>query len=210
MSRCEGTLYMRSSISSSRMIRRPRAPTLRFERLLGDRLEGLVGELELDALELQDRLVLPDQAVLGLVEDAHQRRLVELLERRDDRQAADELRDQAVLDAGLRAGRARGLPWVFFSRLPLMSAPKPSDFWFMRRSMTSSRPTKAPPQMKRMLVVSICRNSWCGCLRPPCGGTLHWVPSRILSSACCTPSPETSRVIDGLSLLRQILSTSSM
>ena len=25
--------------------------------------------------------------------------------------------------------------------------------------------------MKRMFVVSIERNSWCGCLRPPCGGT---------------------------------------
>ena len=36
------------------------------------------------------------------------------------------------------------------------------------------------------------------------------VPSMILSSACCTPSPETSRVIDGLSLLRAILSISSM
>ena len=36
------------------------------------------------------------------------------------------------------------------------------------------------------------------------------VPSRILSSACCTPSPETSRVIDGFSPLRAILSISSM
>ncbi len=64
--------------------------------------------------------------------------------------------------------------------------------------------------MKRMLVVSIVRNSWCGCLRPPCGGTDAVVPSRIFSSACCTPSPETSRVIDGLSALRAILSISSM
>ena len=32
-------------------------------------------------------------------------------------------------------------------------------------------------------------NSWWGCLRPPCGGTLATVPSRIFSSACCTPSP---------------------
>ena len=64
--------------------------------------------------------------------------------------------------------------------------------------------------MKRMLVVSIVRNSWWGCLRPPCGGTLAVVPSRIFSSACCTPSPETSRVIDGLSALRAILSISSM
>src|SRR5476651_664559 len=36
------------------------------------------------------------------------------------------------------------------------------------------------------------------------------VASVIFSSACCTPSPETSRVIEGLSDLRLILSTSSM
>ena len=36
------------------------------------------------------------------------------------------------------------------------------------------------------------------------------VPSRIFSNACCTPSPETSRVIEGFSLLRAILSISSM
>ena len=41
----------------------------------------------------------------------------------------------------------------------------------MRAEMIFSRPAKAPPQMKRMLVVSTCRNSCCGCLRPPCGGT---------------------------------------
>ena len=76
--------------------------------------------------------------------------------------------------------------------------------------MIPSRPQKAPPQMKRMFDVSICRNSCCGCLRPPFGGTLAIVPSMILSSACCTPSPETSRVIDGFSLLRAILSISSM
>ena len=92
----------------------------------------------------------------------------------------------------------------------LTSALKPSVFLPTRRSMILSRPTKAPPQMNRMLVVSIWMNSWCGCLRPPCGGTLATVPSRILSSACCTPSPETSRVIDGFSSLREILSISSM
>ena len=53
--------------------------------------------------------------------------------------------------------------------------------------------------MNRMFVVSTGVNSWCGCLRPPCGGTLAIVPSRIFSSACCTPSPETSRVIEGFS-----------
>ena len=41
----------------------------------------------------------------------------------------------------------------------------------MRLSMILSRPSNAPPQMKRMFVVSIWMNSCCGCLRPPCGGT---------------------------------------
>jgi hypothetical protein len=36
------------------------------------------------------------------------------------------------------------------------------------------------------------------------------VPSISFSRACCTPSPDTSRVIDGLSDLREILSISSM
>src|SRR5213596_772427 len=70
------------------------------------------------------------------------------------------------------------------SSLRRISAPKPIPLTPMRRRMMSSRPTKAPPQMKRMLVVSTCRNSCWGCLRPPLGGTLAVVPSMILSSAC--------------------------
>jgi hypothetical protein len=42
------------------------------------------------------------------------------------------------------------------------------------------------------------------------GGTFTTVPSNNLNNACCTPSPDTSRVIDGLSLLRAILSISSI
>ena len=80
----------------------------------------------------------------------------------------------------------------------------------IRFSMILSRPANAPPQTNRMFVVSIWMNSWCGCLRPPWGGTEAVVPSRILSSACWTPSPETSLVIEGFSLLRAILSISSM
>ena len=79
-----------------------------------------------------------------------------------------------------------------------------------RSRITLSMPSKAPPQMNRMLVVSTCTKSWLGCLRPPCGGIEATVPSMSFSSACCTPSPETSRVMDGLSALREILSISSM
>ncbi len=56
----------------------------------------------------------------------------------------------------------------------------------------------APPQMNRMFVVSTGMNSCWGCFRPPRGGTFATVPSMILSRACWTPSPETSRVMDGL------------
>ena len=42
------------------------------------------------------------------------------------------------------------------------------------------------------------------------GGTEAIVPSMIFRSACCTPSPDTSRVIEGLSDLREILSISSI
>ncbi len=96
------------------------------------------------------------------------------------------------------------------STLRPSSALKPMPFLPMRSATSLSRPTKAPPQMKRMLVVSMRMSSCWGCLRPPWGGTLASVPSRILSSACCTPSPETSRVIERFSALRAILSISSM
>ena len=56
------------------------------------------------------------------------------------------------------------------------SCRKPMDFLPARRAITFSSPTNAPPQMNRMLVVSTGVNSWCGCLRPPCGGTLATVP----------------------------------
>ena len=79
-----------------------------------------------------------------------------------------------------------------------------------RPSMILSRPTNAPPQMNRMFVVSTWMNSWWGCFRPPWGGTFATVPSRIFSSACWTPSPETSRVMEGFSDFRAILSISSM
>ena len=57
---------------------------------------------------------------------------------------------------------------------------KPTPWRPMRRSMIFSSPEKAPPQMNSTLVVSMVRNSWWGCLRPPCGGTLATVPSQDL------------------------------
>ena len=74
----------------------------------------------------------------------------------------------------------------------------------------SFNPTNAPPAMNNIFLVSISVISLPGCLRPPPEDTRQTVPSTSLSNACCTPSPDTSRVMLVLSPLRAILSISSI
>ena len=69
----------------------------RSEGEVRDRLERVVGELERDAVELEDALELADERVLRLGEHAHEHLAVELAHRADDRQAADELGDEPEL-----------------------------------------------------------------------------------------------------------------
>ena len=94
----------------------------------------------------------------------------------------------------------------FSERIPL----NPIDFSSIRLSMILSSPSNAPPQINRIFVVSIWISSCCGCFLPPCGGTEATVPSKIFNSACCTPSPETSLVIETFSDFLVILSISSI
>ena len=77
------------------MERRPRAPVLRSMARRAIGMQRLVREGELDALHFEQALVLLDDGVLRLGENLHQRRFVEVLERRHHRQAADEFGDQA-------------------------------------------------------------------------------------------------------------------
>src|SRR5436190_940474 len=76
----------------------PARADLARQRQLRDRLERVVRELQLHVLVLEQLLVLPRDRVPRLREDLDQRGLVELVQRADDRQAADELGDEAVLD----------------------------------------------------------------------------------------------------------------
>src|SRR5690606_23322221 len=80
----------------------PARAGLALHRLLRDRAQRVLAELELDALHLEELLILLRQRVLRLGENLDERILVELLERRDDGQPADELRNQAVLDQVFR------------------------------------------------------------------------------------------------------------
>ncbi len=68
---------------------------------------------------------------------------------------------------------------------------------------------KRHPTIKRIFCVFTLMYSWFGCFRPPLGGTLATVPSTIFKRACCTPSPDTSRVIETLEVVLRILSISS-
>src|SRR5436190_5114143 len=65
---------------------------------LRDRLERVVRELELHVLVLEQLLVLTRNRVPRLRENLDQGRAVELVERADDGEAADEFGNQAVLD----------------------------------------------------------------------------------------------------------------
>ena len=67
------------------------------DRLIGDRLQAVRGELEFDVFEAEHLLVLLDQAVLRLDEDLHERVAVEAADGTDHRQATDELGDHAEL-----------------------------------------------------------------------------------------------------------------
>src|SRR5579883_134509 len=69
---------------------------------MGNRLQRIVAELELGPLHLEQPPILLGQGVLRVRQNGHQRTLVELIERRNDRKPADELRDEAVFDEVFR------------------------------------------------------------------------------------------------------------
>ena len=54
------------------IVRSPRAPSLRCDGLAGDGRQGLLAELQLHALHLEELLVLLDDGVLGLGQDVDQ------------------------------------------------------------------------------------------------------------------------------------------
>jgi hypothetical protein len=77
------------------MERSPRRPVLRAIALRATAARRVVGEGQAHAFHVEQAGVLLDQSVLGLGQDLDQGLLVEILQRGDHRQAADELRDQA-------------------------------------------------------------------------------------------------------------------
>ena len=99
---------------------------------------------------------------------------------------------------------------VFISVLLWISAAKPIPDFSERSRITFSKPANAPPQINKIFLVFIWTIFCSGCFLPPCGGTFTEEPSSNFNNPCCTPSPDTSLVIEGLSLFLAILSISSI
>ena len=91
------------------MERSPRAPVLRSIAFLAMAPSASSATVRFDSLHLEQPLILLHQRVLGLGQDELERGLVEILKRRHDRKAADEFRDQAVLEQVLRLDVAEDL-----------------------------------------------------------------------------------------------------
>src|SRR5579884_174921 len=107
---CEGMSYITSSMMFSMMARNPPGTRLALEGLARDRGERPVGEAEVHPLHLEELLVLAREGILRLAEDAHQGRLVELLQRGNHGQPPDELGDQPELQQVLGLHLLEELP----------------------------------------------------------------------------------------------------
>ena len=80
-------------------------------------MEGVIAELDLHPLHIEQFLILADQGVARLADDAHQSVHIQFIEGGDHGQAADEFRDEAVSDQILRLHIAQDVPHLLFVRL---------------------------------------------------------------------------------------------
>src|SRR5260221_6088325 len=87
----------------------PARPGLAQDRPVRDGLQSLLVELEMDVFHLEQPLILLDESVLRLGQYLDQRLLVEIVERRDDGEAADEFGDQAEFEQIFRFEIAQDL-----------------------------------------------------------------------------------------------------
>jgi glycerol-3-phosphate dehydrogenase len=77
---------------------KPPGPALALDGLLGSGHQGILGESQLDPLQLEEGLILFDQRVFGLHQDLDQVSLIQLPQRGHDGEPTHELGDHAELD----------------------------------------------------------------------------------------------------------------
>src|SRR4051812_21313905 len=76
----------------------PASSQLTLERLMRDRNQSAVTEPKLHVFKLNQSLILPYQGILRLGQDLDESCCIKVIENTDHRQAADEFRDQPILD----------------------------------------------------------------------------------------------------------------
>ena len=108
-----------SSKTLSRIVRRPRAPVLRFIARCATARKRVLAKLELDPFHVEEFAVLLGQGVLRLFENTDECVLIQFFKRCHHRQPADELRDQAELDQVLRLNVMQQLTNILFFRIGL-------------------------------------------------------------------------------------------
>src|ERR1019366_475977 len=96
-------------------------PGAASERALGDGAKRTLMEDQFDIVEREELLVLLDERVLRLGEDADDVLLVEVIQRHRDRKPADELRDEAVLEQVLSLQLAEHLGRLLGPRAPRLA-----------------------------------------------------------------------------------------
>ena len=183
---------------------------LTLQGALGDLLECALGEFQLRALDPEEVLELVDQCVLGFGQDPDHRGDVERHQRADDRETSDQLWDESefkhVVGGDLReqlAGLvgAAGLDCLGRETDPAAADPPSDDLLDADERTTADEQDVGRVHLDvllfRVLPAALGRHVGDRALE-------H------LEGACCTPSPETSRVIDTFWEVFAILSISSM
>ena len=199
---------MMSSMTLSMTLRRPRAPVLRSMALWA-MARSVGGEAQGHVVELEQLLVLPGEGVLGLGQDTDEVVLAEIVHVRQDRDTAHEFGDEPELhEVGgmhLFEELAEGA-LLFGLHLGPEAHAAAAHTLLDDLVQADERPAHDEQDVRGVHADELLLRV----LAAPLGGMLASVPSMILSSACWTPSPDTSRVMDGPSALREILSISSM
>ncbi len=168
--------------------RRPRAPVFTRALLTAMASSASSRNSRIDAFGVKQRLILLGQGVFGSFQDLNQRFFAEFVSRRHHWQTTDKLRnpDQNLIRASSGSAAGNSSPSLALSDFAFTVSAKTNagPVSTLRLAITLSRPANAPPQINRDLRgTSTCKNSCCGCLRPPCGGTAT-VPSIGFSNAC--------------------------
>ena len=159
-----------SNIGSIRIfsrIERSPAAGLACNRLLGHRAQRILAEFKRYLIHLKQFLILLDERVLRLGQIR--------ISASSSRSSSVATTGSRPTNSGINPNLIRSSGSRSDSNSPVLRRPVPG-LWRQSRcqadstSTSLSSPAKAPPQINRILVVSTCRNSCCGCLRPPWGG----------------------------------------